>query len=138
MWNLLAFAMCGLCFTGMARADTAAYQGERLAKYARYAGAPVPDFTMTSLWQWRVVGPQDIVAWPRIDSAYLITVAKPCMRLQRTNALGLTQETSMKVTQKYDKIIFGHQSCPITRIRPIDYKKLRSDDETVAADNAEK
>lgn len=132
MWKLIAFALCSLCLAGWAHADTAAYQAKQLAKYEQYAGAPTADFTMTSMWQWQVVGAQNVVVWSTVNSAYLLTLAKPCTRLQWTNALGLTQEMSMKVTQKFDKIVFEHQSCPITQIRPIDYKKLRQDDAATA------
>ena len=133
MRNLLIYAAFGLCFAGVVHADTAAYQAKQLAKYERYAGAPIDEFGMTSLYQWQVVGRQNVVAWPTINKAYLITVDKPCTRLQWTNALGISQEMSMKVTKKFDAVMFDHQRCPITKIQPIDYKALRSDDEKAAA-----
>lgn len=131
---LLALALSAVCFSGLVHADTAAYQAKQLAKYERYAGPPIDEFTMTSLYQWQVVGPQNVVAWPTINKAYLLTVEKPCTRLQWTNALGISQEMSMKVTQKFDFVTFDHQRCPISKIQPIDYKALRSDEQRAAAD----
>ncbi len=128
----IAFVVLSLLVAGFAHADTAAYQAQQLARYQKYAGAPVNDFPMVSMYQWQVVGPEQLVVWPTINTAYLLTVAKPCVRLQWTNGLMVTQQMSMKVTNKFDFVAFEHQRCKIDEIRPIDYKAM------LKADKAEK
>ncbi|HET8941373.1 MAG TPA: DUF6491 family protein [Rudaea sp.] len=136
MRTVCALALGAVCFSSLVHADTAAYQAKQLAKFERYAGPPIDQFSMTSLYQWQVVGAQNVVVWPTINTAYLLTVEKPCTLLRWTNALGISQEMSMKVTQKFDFVAFDHQRCPISKIQPIDYKALRSDERKAAADTA--
>ncbi len=128
MRSTILFAVLGLFVAGFARADTAAYQAQQLARYQKYAGAPVSEFTMVDMYQWQVVGPEKLVVWPTINTAYLLTVDKPCVRLQWTNGLALTQQMRMKVTNKFDFVQFEHQDCKIVEIRPIDYKAMLKDD----------
>ena len=130
---LLPIAVAALLVTGLARADTAAYQAQQLAKYEKFAGAPVNEFPMFSLWQWQIVGPEKVVVWPTVNTAYMLTVDKPCSRLQWTNALGVTQTQSMKVSTRFDFVTFEHQRCRIVEIQPIDYKAMRKDDAAAAA-----
>ena len=129
---LLPFAVAALLVTGLAHADTAAYMAQQLTKYEKYAGPSVPEFTMFSLWQWQTVGPEKVVVWPTINTAYLLTVDKPCNRLEWANALGVTQTQSMKVSTRFDFITFEHQRCRIVEIQPIDYKAMRKDDTAAA------
>ncbi len=120
---LLAFGLGSIA--PQARADTAAYQASQLAKFEKYAGAPVREFPMVNMWKWQVVGPEKLVVWPKINTAYLLTVAKPCVRLQWTNALGVSQVMSMKVTKTFDYVAFEHQRCKILKIQPIDRAAMR-------------
>jgi len=109
----------------VAQADTRAYEKEQLALYQKYAGPPVSEFPMFDLWQWQVVGHEKLVLWPTINTAYLVTVGKPCINLEWTKGLSVSQEMRFKVTDKFDFVNFAHQHCRITEIRPIDYKTMR-------------
>lgn len=129
MRYLIAIATVALSLVTLpARADTAAYLAQQLVRYEKYAGAPIGRFPMISLWQWQVVGPEKLVLWPEINKAYLVTVQKPCTRLEWTRAIGITQNTSMYVDGKFDAVVFDHQNCRIQEIRPIDYKALQRDE----------
>ncbi|MHB8448197.1 MAG: DUF6491 family protein [Rudaea sp.] len=137
MRHILATAVLVLCAAVPARADTAAYMAQQLARYQKYAQAPVARFPMVSLWQWQVVGKEQVVVWPTINTAYLITVYKPCINLDWARGIGITQSTSMHVDAKFDSIVFDHQNCRIKEIRPIDYKALRAAEKATQAAKAE-
>jgi hypothetical protein len=107
-----------------AQADTREYEKGQLARFERYAGPPIEEVPMFQMWQWQVVGPQQLVVWSTIHDAYLVHVDKGCNRLQWTHGLSLTQEMRQKVTRKFDYVAFGDQRCKITSIRPIDYRTM--------------
>jgi hypothetical protein len=107
-----------------ASADTHDHQLEVLARFTKYAGAPVEQFHMVDVFQTQIVGDRNVVVWPLINEAFLITVEKPCVNLEWAKGFGLTQETSMTVTKRFDFIEFGSQKCKITEIRPVDYKAM--------------
>ena len=122
----------GMIFLGAASmpafADTREHQADELARFKQYAGAPVDDFRMVDVFQTQIVGDWNVVVWPTITTAYLITVDKTCSNLQWAKGFAVTQETSMKVTKTFDFITFDHQRCKIAEIRPVDYKAMLKDD----------
>lgn len=134
MRNLITFAIVALCAALPARADTAAYMAQQLARYQKYAQAPVANFPMVSLWQWQVVGKEKLVVWSGINTAYLITVSKPCINLDWARGIGITQNTAMHVDAKFDSIVFDHQNCRIEQIQPLDYKALKRDEKAAKGD----
>ena len=123
---------------GVARADTSEYESEQLARYQKFAGAPVDDFLMFKLYQWQVVGADKVVAWSTIRDAYLITVAQPCVRLEWTHALGLTTAQMRKVSKNFDFVAFENQRCKITEIRPIDLAAMHKEKTDQTANSADK
>lgn len=133
----LVFAVIAGFAAVSAHADTAAYMAQQLAHYQKYAQAPVEDFPIVELWQWQVVGKEKLVLWSAINKAYLVTVDKPCPRLEWTRALSITQNSSMHLTRRFDTVNFEHQRCRIAEIRPIDYKALRADEKAAQALKAE-
>ena len=133
MRNLITFAIVALCAALPAHADTAAYMAQQLARYQKYAQAPVERFPMFNLWQWQVVGKEKLVVWTAINTAYLITVYKPCINLDWAKGIGITQNTAMHVDAKFDSIVFDHQNCRISQIQPLDYKALLRDEKAVKA-----
>ena len=113
--------------SGLAQADTRAYEKQELARFERYAGDPIEQFPMFELWEWQVVGPTQLVVWSTIKDAYLIHVDEACNNLQWTRGLSVTQQMRQKVSQKFDFVVFRNQRCKIVEIRPIDYKAMRKD-----------
>jgi hypothetical protein len=120
-------AMAAIVFTCAAQADTRAYEKAELARFQRYAGQPVDEFSMFELWQWQVLGPNTLVVWSTIHDAFLIQVDKACNNLEWTHGLSVTQEMRMKVSNKFDFVVFRDQRCKITEIRPVDYKAMLKD-----------
>ncbi|HST28538.1 MAG TPA: DUF6491 family protein [Rudaea sp.] len=134
MRYLIMLAIVALSIALPAHADTAAYMAQQLARYQKYAQAPVERFPMVSLWQWQVVGKDNVVVWTGVNMAYLVTVEKSCNNLDWARGIGITQNTSMHVDAKFDSIVFDHQNCRITQIRPLDYKALQHDEKAAGSD----
>ncbi len=115
---VLATVACG------ALADTKEHQAEELARFRSFAGAPVDEFRLVDIFQTQIVGDVNVVVWPTINTAYLLTVEKPCNNLSFAHGFALTQEQSMKVSKTFDSVTFDGQRCRITEIQPIDYKAM--------------
>ncbi|MBS0570169.1 MAG: hypothetical protein JSS28_06160 [Proteobacteria bacterium] len=137
MRHIPMLAIVALCVALPAHADTAAYMAQQLARYEKYALAPVARFPMVSLWQWQVVGKEKVVVWSAINTAYLVTVYKPCINLDWARGIGITQNTSMHVDARFDSIVFDHQNCRIEKIQPLDYKALLRDEKAALANKAQ-
>jgi hypothetical protein len=123
LWLSIALAL----LAGVAHADTRAHEDEEFARYKQYAGAPIDEFPMFRMWKWQVVGPERIVIWSTINDAYLVRVEKPCVRLEWTHAVVVTQKMRQKVSKKFDYVVFGNQRCKIDEILPVDYKAMLKD-----------
>lgn len=109
-------------------AQTRATQAERLARYMRYAGAPVDQFEFWQLDHYELVGPLKVVVFPTINTAYLLTVADPCPGLEWSNGIGVTSQESHYVTRRLDDVTDGSGlRCEIEEIQPIDYKQMLKD-----------
>ena len=106
------------------RADTSEHQEAELARFQRYAGPPVEQFTMYDMWKWQGLGPEWIAVWSTINDPYLIRVDKSCNRLDWTHGISLSQRMRWQVTQKFDYVVFGSQRCKIEEIRPVDYRAM--------------
>ena len=117
-WTILLLA------AGAARADTRAHQEAELARFQRYAGPPVEQFTLFDLWKWQGLGPQWIAVWSTVNDAWLIRVESSCNRLDWTHGISLTQRMRQQVTQKFDYVVFASQRCKIEEIRPVDYRAM--------------
>ena len=122
--------------SGAASADTREHQAEELARFSKYAGTPVDQFHMIDIYQTQIVGERNVIIWPLINRAYLVTVEKPCVNLEWAHGFAVTQETSMTVTRQFDFIEFGDRKCKITEIRPVDYQAMLKDRKNVKASQA--
>jgi hypothetical protein len=122
-----SFAIAFVLLSGLAQADTRAYEKAELARFERYAADPIEQFPMFELWQWQVVGPDRVVVWSTIHDAYLLRVDKACNNLLWTHGLSVTQEMTQKVTLKFDFVVFRDQRCKIEEIRPVDYRAMVKD-----------
>jgi len=123
LWLSMALAL----LAGVAHADTREHEDEEFARNKQYAGAPIDEFPMFRMWKWQVVGPERIVIWSTINDAYLVRVEKPCVRLEWTHAVVVTQKMRQKVSKKFDYVVFGNQRCKIDEILPVDYKAMLKD-----------
>jgi Family of unknown function (DUF6491) len=100
---------------------------EMQAQYQQYAGAPIDHFTYLGHYDdWRSLSSTQLVVWTSLNEAYLLTVREPCIDLKFTNRIGLSS-TAGTVTNRLDSVLVNRDRCQITEIRPVDYKKMRSD-----------
>ncbi|HEY5102080.1 MAG TPA: DUF6491 family protein [Steroidobacteraceae bacterium] len=97
------------------------------ARYLAYAGAPIDSFTYLGRYDnWTALNPSQLVIWTNITDAYLLTSQPPCTGLQFANRIGVSS-TAGTVNRGLDSVLFAHQRCPITEIRPVDYKRMLAD-----------
>lgn len=116
---LLAVAV-GAC------AQTREVQERNLAEYMEYAGEPVDHFRFWRLTSWELVGPRQLVVWPTLKEAWLLTVDQPCTDLEWAKAISLTS-SAHTVSARFDSVDVGREKCRIMEIRPIDYAQYRKD-----------
>jgi hypothetical protein len=96
-------------------------------QYLQYAGTPIHQFTYLSHYDsWHALSRTQLVVWTTMNDAYLLTVREPCINLQFTQRIGLSN-TAGTVNNGLDFVLVDHDRCQITEIRPIDYKKMRAD-----------
>ena len=124
--QVLAAAILTLV-AGMASAQQREWEKQQLALFQQHAGEPIKQFPMFYLWEWQVLGPEQLAVWATLHDVYLLRVDKACNNLLWTHALSVTQEMSQKVTQKFDFVVFRNQRCKIEEIRPIDYEAMLKD-----------
>lgn len=115
-----------LCMPAAACAQTREVQERNLAEYLEYAGAPIDHFRFWRLTGWELVGPRQLVVWPGLTEAYLLTVDPPCPDLEWAKTIGLTSNAHT-VTARFDSVDVGREKCRIAEIRPIDYERYRAD-----------
>ncbi len=127
-WSLMLVVAAASIGAGRVFADTKEHQAEELARFRQFAGEPVAEFRMLDVFQTQIVGERNVVVWPLINRAYLITVENPCVNLEWAHGFAVTQEMAMTVSRKFDFIKFGNQKCKISEIRPVDYKAMLKSD----------
>lgn len=100
---------------------------EELARYQQYAGEPVSSISYLGRYDsWRPLGRDNLVIWTGVNEAYLLTIAGPCNDLPFTNRVAIKSRGA--TLSRGDLVIIGRgQRCPITEIRPIDYRKMKQD-----------
>jgi hypothetical protein len=116
----VALAAC----SGVARR---AKDQETQERYLAYAGAPTDRFTYFGHFDnWTALSPTELVVWTSFNDAYLLAVQEPCAGLQFATRIGLTS-TFGTVNRGLDSVLFERQRCPISQIRPVDYKRMMAD-----------
>ncbi len=123
----LALIGFGVLALGVAHADTRATQQENLDKYTPYLEAPVEDFRFWSLYKWQLVGPQKVVVWSTVKDAYLLTVEKPCPKLEWADGIGLTSQQSHRISRRFDFVTLKNDRCRIEKIEPIDTVRMNEE-----------
>jgi hypothetical protein len=99
---------------------------ERQAAYVAAAGAPVSNFTFTSLYSWEPLGETQLVVYTRPSKAWLLDLMG-CQNLQSSNTIGLTSNLN-QVSVRFDKVLTEHGvvPCTISDIRPVDLKGMKA------------
>ncbi len=113
-----------LLVSGLALADTAQVQAKNLARFEKYAGKSVDTITVFQQQGWQPLGPQHLALWTGVNRVYLIKVAKPCIRLEWANGVGITPHMN-RLRARFDVVHVEGQSCEILSMRPVDYRAMR-------------
>lgn len=109
------------CGTGLPR------KGDALKlSYVDYAGEPVEQIVaMNGVDSWTPVSRTQLVIWTGINEAWLLTVWDSCPDLQFAQGIRVTQ--TVRSISRFEKVQVGRDECPITRIQPVDVKRMRAD-----------
>src|SRR4051812_13623841 len=125
MRKLVLLAGCVLAACSVSTlADTRETEAANLARFQKYAGAPVENFTMWNMYQWQLLGPDTVAVWTGVNDVYMLKVEQPCINLENAKAIVVTSKMSHQVNRRLDFVSFGSQQCQILEIRPIDYKTM--------------
>lgn len=127
--------MAGLLFAAAALAacssvPRADQERQRRADYEAAAGPAQTSFRFfNGLWSWEPLGRDLVVIYTRPQQAWLLDVPG-CTNLQFTNAIGLTSNLN-QVSVGFDKVLTGRSyiPCTITRIRPVDVKRVKASEQ---------
>jgi hypothetical protein len=123
VWLLLSAIVLTAC-SGIPRRES---DEKELARYQPYTGEPIREFsTMPGISGWNSLSDDKRVVWTGINNAYLLTIAQPCSNLAFTNSIGISSMTSRITTFDFVRVR-GGERCPITEIRPIDYRRMQAD-----------
>lgn len=111
--------------TGCSSVPYAQRVEQRRLAYADAAGTPVRRFNYFSLYSWEPLGETELAIYTRPTEAWILDVGG-CRDLMYTNAIGLSSNFN-QVRVGFDKVLIGdhHVPCTITRIRPVDVKRLK-------------
>jgi hypothetical protein len=97
-----------------------------LARYQRYAQAPVEHVRYFQIDGFQYLAPDTLAIWFGVNRLYLLTVETPCINLAFANGIGLTSENHV-LYRNFDFVTFDHQRCKILKIVPVDELKMKKD-----------
>lgn len=101
------------------------------ARYMAYAGAPIDHFTwMGRIDGWEALSDDELVVFVGASGAYYLKVWSPCGTrggLRWVNGIELTRSIAGTVYARLDSVRADRTNCPISEIRPIDYRKMKQD-----------
>lgn len=97
-----------------------------LARYQKYAQAPVGHVHYFQIDGFKYLAPDTVAIWFGVNKMYLLTVQTPCNNLAFANGIGLTSKGNM-LYSRFDAVTFDHQRCTITKIVPVNELKMKQD-----------
>ena len=97
-----------------------------LARYQKYAEAPVDHVRYFQINGFQYLAPDTLAIWFGVNKMYLLTVQTPCNNLAFANSIGLTARNQM-LYRNFDFITFDRQRCKILKIVPVDELKMNQD-----------
>lgn len=103
-----------------------------LARYQKYAQAPVDHVHYYQINGFQYLAPDKVAVWFGVNKLYLLTVQTPCPNLGFTNAIGLTAQ-NQNLYKNFDFVTFDHRRCKITGITPVDELQMKKDEAEVAS-----
>ena len=100
------------------------------ARFMPYALAPVDHFTWMGRFEgWQALSDDEVVIFFGSTGAYLLKVWSPCSTrgLRYAKVIALPTTVGGTVYARSDSLRVDGALCPISEIRPIDYKRMKQD-----------
>ena len=107
MHKTLLLAGCAVLASSASFADTRETEAANLARFQKYAGAPVENFTMWDMYKYQLLGPDTVAVWTGVNDVYLLKVEQPCINLENARAIAVTSKMSHQVNRRLDFVNFG-------------------------------
>lgn len=122
--GLVVLLACAVAVPAVAQ-QTASERAD-LARYQKYAGAPVDNVRYFQINGFQYLAPDKVAIWFGVNKLYLLTVQTPCNNLAFANGIGLTAKNNM-LYKNFDFVTFDHQRCKIMKIEPVNELKMKQD-----------
>lgn len=122
----IALLLAGSVAMPVSAQQTAA-EARDLARYQKYAQAPVDHVHYFQIDGFEYLAPDEVAVWFGVNKLYLLTLQKPCINLAYANGIGLTARNHT-LYRKFDFVTFDHQRCQILKIRPVNELKMKQDE----------
>lgn len=123
--SIIRFAAIALVLPS-ALGATSAYENAQLARYEKFAGAPVEEMRFWRMQGFESLGKEAVLVWTGVTEAWLVRVYEPCVDLPWAKSIGLTSSMH-KVSAKFDYVLAKDNRCKIKSIQPVDYKAYRAE-----------
>lgn len=98
-----------------------------LARYQKYAAAPVDRVQYFQINGFQYLAPDTLAIWFGVNKLYLLTVQTPCINLAFANGIGLTAKNNV-LYRNFDFVTFDRQRCKILKIVPVGELKMKQDE----------
>jgi hypothetical protein len=136
--RMFMLMLAGFMLVACSSVPYAQRQAARLAEYTAVAGAPVSNFRFFTLYSWEPLGDNTLAVYTRPNEAWLLDLDGGCRDLAFTPAIGITSNLN-QVSVRFDKVLTGRNQfpCTITRIRPLDIKRMKAAQQERRAINAQ-
>jgi hypothetical protein len=123
----MAMKALALIVLGLAVALPAAAGKHARTDYAAYAGAPIPEFRFTQLYNWQRTGDKSMVVWTKPSTAYLLTLAHNCEALDSRVKIqiGGVDGIHGRLEAGMGDVIIGQMHCRVQQIQPIDLAAMK-------------
>lgn len=102
-------------------------EAQDLARYQRYAEAPVDHVRYFQINGFQYLAPDTVAIWFGVNKLYLLTVETPCTNLAFANGIGLTSKGNT-LYRNFDFVTFDNQRCKVLKITPVNELKLKQDE----------
>lgn len=120
------------CVASPAWAQQTASERADLARYQKYALAPVDHVTYFRTDGFEYLAPDTLAVWFGVNKLYLLTVQLPCNDLAFANGIALSSKNNV-LYRNFDFVMFRHQRCQVLKIAPVDALTMRRDEAAASA-----
>lgn len=125
--QVLGFAAIAMVIAAVpAFAQQTASERSDLARYQRYAQAPVERVHYFQINGFEYLAPDTVAIWLGVNKLYLLTVQTPCINLAFANGIGLTAKNNT-LYSNFDAVTVRDQRCKILKIVPVNELQMKRD-----------